>query len=322
MKRWHRVLAAAIALVVINAATQIVIRENYAAGRYPPQAAIGIPLMTTLYLSLVMVPCLLLLALLSRWAMRPAAAIAALIALYAIAGYFTVGGIYYWAAPFHYSIAATYALLLAVLAMFVWDDVRLLRPRIVDEGSPPPVRPLRPRAWYVIGCALFVYALPYIHNLGCLDLPYSTGFDLALAYLALPALIVAILGGRWIGARIAWTSARAGALLAGTGLFLWIVVLGQAYVALANTLVGPQRPVLYEGVVVDKLKTGFRDRNHILRVQVASVTRAVISMEVDESEYSRLRVGDRVAKQMMLGSLQIPYVARCRWLPYARHGGT
>ena len=100
------------------------------------------------------------------------------------------------------------------------------------------------------------------------------------------------------------------------------MVLGQAYVALANTLVGPQRPVLYEGVVVDKLKAGFRDRHHILRVQLASVTRDVISMEVDEYEYARLKVGDRATKHMMLGALQIPYVARCRWLPSARHGGT
>ena len=73
MKRWHKVLAAAIALVVINATTQVVIKANLAAGLYPPQAAIDIPIMTTLYASLAAGPCLLLLAFLSRSAIRPSA---------------------------------------------------------------------------------------------------------------------------------------------------------------------------------------------------------------------------------------------------------
>ena len=58
MKRWHKVLAAAIAVVVINATTQIVIKANFAAGLYPPQAAIDIPITTTLYASLAVAPCL------------------------------------------------------------------------------------------------------------------------------------------------------------------------------------------------------------------------------------------------------------------------
>src|SRR5205085_12662121 len=115
MKRWHRVLAAAIALVVINATTQIVIRANLAAGLYPPQAAIDVPIMTTLYLSLVIVPCLGLLAFFSRLAIRPAIAIPALIVLYVLAAYFAVGGVYYWTDIAHYSIAAAYGFLLMVL---------------------------------------------------------------------------------------------------------------------------------------------------------------------------------------------------------------
>jgi len=75
-------------------------------------------------------------------------------------------------------------------------------------------------------------------------------------------------------------------------------------------------------VIVDKLKAGFRGSNHILRVQVASATRDVISMEVTEYDYARLKVGDHVTRPMVLGALQIPYIAHCRWLPYARHGGT
>jgi hypothetical protein len=321
MKRWHKVLAAMIALVVINAATQVVVRANLAAGLYPPRAAIDIPIMTTLYASLAVVPCLLLLALLSR-GIYPAILVPALIALYALAGYFAAAGLYYWTDIAHYSIAATYGLLLLVLIGFAWGDVRALRPRMAAQASlaplRPPAAPLRERAWYAVGGLLFLYALPYLHNLGCVELPFGTGFDLAFIYLGLPALIAAIFGGRWIGARIAFVSPRAGALLAGAFLFLWIVVLGQAHIALVNALMDPRRPVLYAGVIVDKLKSGFRDSRHILRVRVDSGARDVISMEVNEYDYGRLKVGDHVTKPMVLGALQIPYIAHCRWLPYPR----
>ena len=57
MKRWHRAVALAVALVLINAATQLVIRANLSAGLYPAEAdSIGIPIMTTLYLSLALIP--------------------------------------------------------------------------------------------------------------------------------------------------------------------------------------------------------------------------------------------------------------------------
>ena len=318
MKRWHKILAAAVALVVINATTQIVIRANLAAGLYPPQAAIDIPIMTTLYASLAAAPCLVLLAILSRFAMRPAVVIPALIVLYVLAAYFAIGGLYYWTDITHYSIAATYGFLVLVLIGFAWDDIRRLRPRMAAEAPVgavrPPAAPLRPQVWYAVGGLLFVYALPYIHNVGCMELPFGSGFDLALLYLGLPALIVAIFGGRWIGSRVAFMPAGPGTLLAGAGLFIWIVVLGQAYIVLANALLEPRQPLTYEGVIVDKLKSGFRNSNHILRVQVASVTRDVISMEVNEYDYGRLKVGDHVTKPMVLGALKIPYTAHCRWL--------
>jgi hypothetical protein len=57
-------------------------------------------------------------------------------------------------------------------------------------------------------------------------------------------------------------------------------------------------------------------------MRVASTTREVISMEVNEYDYQRLKVGDRVTKPVVRGALQIQYNAHCRWLPYARHGGT
>jgi len=320
MKRWHKVLAAAIALVVINAATQIVVKANLAAGLYPPQAALDVPIMTTLYASLAAAACLLLLAFLPRLAMRPAVLVPALIVLYVLAGYFAVGGLYYWTDLAHYWIAVTYALLLVVLIGFAWDDIRVLRPRMATEtpaSAPPPA--LRQRAWYLVGGLLFVYALPYLHNLGCMELPFSSGFDLALVYLGLPALVVAILGGRWIGARILFMPARTGALAVGAGLFIWIVFLGQAYVALANALMEPQQPLRYEGVILEKLQSGFR--GSMLRVQVASATREVISIEVNDYDYARLKVGDPVTRPIVLGALRIPYVAHCRWLPYARHSG-
>jgi len=322
MKRWHKVLAAAVALVAINATTQIVVKANLAAGLYPPQAAIDIPIMTTLYASLAAAPCLILLAFLTRWAVRPAIVIPALIVLYVLVAYFAIGGLYYWTDIAHDSIAATYALLLVVLIGFAWDDVRVLRgrrPAHAPVAAPAPV--LRPRTWYLVGGLLFLYALPYLHNLGCLELPFTSGFDLALAYLGLPALAIAFFGGRWIGARIAFMSARAGAVVAGACLFVWIVFLGQAYVALANALLEPQQPVRYEGIIVDKLTSGFRNSTHIVRVQVASATRDVISMEVNEYDYGRLKIGDRMTKPMVLGALRIPYIAQCRWLPYARHTG-
>ena len=309
----------------------MVIRANLSAGLYPADAdSIGIPIMTTLYLSLALGPWLLLLALFATFqAVRAYCAragtlvIAVLVILYVPAVAFALGGIAYWAAPDHYLIAFAFAVLLLVLVALAWDDARALRTAL-PSGSVPEARPAVPataqHTWYAIGLALFLYALPFIHNLGCIDVPFNTGYDLGLLYLGLPAAVVAIFGGRWIGTRIGWLTARTGGLLAGAALFVWLVVLGQPYVLLANALLSPQRPVLYEGVIVDKLKSGFRDRNHILRVQLASVTRDVISMEVNEHEYSRLRIGDRVAKPMMLGALQVPYIARCRWLPSARRG--
>jgi len=131
--------------------------------------------------------------------------------------------------------------------------------------------------------------------------------------------VVAILGGRWIGARILFLPARTGALAVGAGLFIWIVFLGQAYVALANALMEPQQPLRYEGVILEKLQSGFR--GSMLRVQVASATREVISIEVNDYDYARLKVGDPVTRPIVLGALRIPYVAHCRWLPYARHSG-
>ena len=314
MKRWHKALAAAIALVAINATTQIVIKANLAAGLYPPQAAIDIPIMTTLYASLAAAPCLLLLAFLSRSVTRTAIVIPALVVLYVLVAYFAVAGLSYWTDIAHYSIAASYGVLVLVLIVFAWDDIRVIRPRMATEAPLAPVAPpvLRQRAWYGVGALLFIYALPYLHNLGCMELPFASGFGLALVYLGLPGLVVAIFGGRWIGARIAFMPPRTGSLVVGAALFAWIVFLGQAYIALANALMEPQQQVHYEGVIVDKLQSGFR--GSVLRVQLASAAREIISIEANEYDYARLKVGDHVTRSITLGALQIPYVAHCRWL--------
>lgn len=268
---------------------------------------------------MVLAPWLLALAVFSRLTLRPATLIAGLLGLYLPALFVAVAGIYYWAIPFHYPIAATYAVLLVVMGALAWDDVRTVRPRLnaVAAAAPPPAPPLGQQGWTLIAVLLFLYALPYIHNLNCIEVPFSSGFDLAVLYLGLPALVVAIFGGRWLGARLGLGSARAGTLLAGAALFLWIIFFGQGYIVLANALMTPRQPVVYEGVVVDKLKTG---ANHVLRVRI--ITREIVSMEVNEHDYARLDVGDRVARSMALGALQIPYIDQCRWLPSTRRGGT
>ena len=334
MKRWHRVLALALALALVNAVTQIVIRANFSTGRYPAQADIGIPIMTTGYLSLILAGWLLLLALFTRLGAvrtyfshggpRSDLVIAGIGALYLAPVVFALGGIVYWATPDHYAIVAAYAALLLVVIALGWDDFQTLRaieraPHARPAAAAP--APLaHPGIWYAISAALFLYALPYIHNLACFELPFNSGYDLALLYLGLPALAVAAFGGRWIGARLGFTSARTGALMAGAALFVWVVVLGQAYVVLANALLSPQRPLLYEGVILEKPTPGFL-RSHILRIQLASATPLVMSMEVSEYDFSRLQVGDHVKQPMVLGALDIPYIARCRWLPSARRGG-
>ena len=166
---------------------------------------------------------------------------------------------------------------------------------------------------------LLAYALPFIHNVQCVELPFSSGQDLALLYLGLPAAVIAIFGGRWIARRSGFRSPRAIELLTGGGLFLWIVILGQGDVVLANALLSPQRPVVYEGVVVDKVAEGFLPTYLVLRVELAS--HEVVSLKVNVNEYAHLQIGDRIAKPAVLGALQIPYVPRCRWLPYAKTRG-
>lgn len=316
MKRWHRILALAVALVLINAATQLVTRANLAAGLYPADAdAIGIPITTTLYLSLLFAPWLLLLAVFSRFKVVQARArsvlvVASLIGLYAPAVLFAGAGIAYWAMPQHYAIAAAYAVLLLVLIGLAADDLRALP--ALPAVATAPAAPMRPAFWYGFAVVLFLYALPVIHNLGCMELPFGSGFDLALLYLSLPAALIGIFGGRWLGPKV--PSMHAGALVVGGALFVWLLAFGQGYIALANALLSPQRPVVYEAVIVEKLQSGFRGRDFILRVQPVAAPGTVMSMEVNENEYAQLSLGDRVAKPMVIGALGIPYIARCRWL--------
>lgn len=336
MKRSQRVLAVALALIVINLATQVVVRFNFSAGLYPAKAEIGIPLSITLYLSLLLAGWLALLAVFSRLSTvrayfsrggaRSDLVIAGIGALYLAPLVASLGGLVYWAEPGHYPIAAAYAALLVIVMALARDDFQTLRaiqrPRRARAAGrlDPSLPPARPGIWYAISAALFLYALPYIHNLACFELPFNSGYDLALLYLGLPALAVAAFGGRWIGARLGFASTRTGALMAGAALFVWVVLLGQGYVLLANALLSPQRPLLYEGVILEKPTPGFLG-SHILRIQLASATPLVMSMEVSEYDFSRLQVGDHVKQPMVLGALGIPYIARCRWLPSRRRGG-
>jgi hypothetical protein len=138
MKRWHRVVALALAIVLINAATQMVTSANQAVEAYPPDGdTIAIPIFSTFFLSLIVAPWLLLLACFSRFkvvralfssgGIRSAIVIAGLVLLYAPACFLAVGGIEYWAIPRHYEIATAFAVSLLVLIVLAWDDLRTLR---------------------------------------------------------------------------------------------------------------------------------------------------------------------------------------------------
>jgi hypothetical protein len=138
MKRWWRFLALAMALVLINAVTQVVMERNAAAGAYPPDGdSIAIPIYGTLLLSLIASPWLLLIAFFSRirtvrayflsGGIGSALVTTGIVALYLPAILLALGGIEYWAIPLHYEIAVAFGVSVFVLAVLAWDDFRTLR---------------------------------------------------------------------------------------------------------------------------------------------------------------------------------------------------
>ncbi len=167
---------------------------------------------------------------------------------------------------------------------------------------------------YLAG-ALFAYALPFVHNLRCIEIPFSAAYDLALKYLSAPALVLVVFGGR----RLRRILRRQGYRLP-TQVFVsvvllgWIVGLGQAYVVLANALLPPQHPVTYVGTIVEKFQAGRFGDTHVVRVRVTSPDFAVIAFRVPAGEYARLMVADAFSRKMTLGPLGLPYVDHCGWL--------
>ena len=125
------------ALVLVNAATFFVVSDNAAAGRYPIDAdSIGIPIMSTLVLSVIALPILLLVGLLpsaqflvrlcSRGLPWRISTGVLLLALYVILALFALDGVGYWAVPNHYWITASYVVSLLVLLFFSIVDARWL----------------------------------------------------------------------------------------------------------------------------------------------------------------------------------------------------
>ena len=138
MKRWWRFLALAIAVVLINAVTRVVIERNAFAGAYPADGdSIAIPIFGTLLLSLIASPWLLLIAFFSQirtvrayflsGGVGCALVTAGVVALYLPAILLAIGGIEYWAMPRHYEIAVAFGVSVFVLAVLAWDDLRTLR---------------------------------------------------------------------------------------------------------------------------------------------------------------------------------------------------
>jgi hypothetical protein len=167
---------------------------------------------------------------------------------------------------------------------------------------------------YVV-IALFVYAVPFVHNLRCVEIPFNAGYDLALRYLSVPAAAVVVLGGRRLRKSLRRQGYRVlSQVFVSAVAFGWIVGLGQAYVVLANALLPPQQPVTYDGVVVEKFTSGRFGETHVARVRITSPHPAVIRFRVAAGDYARLMVGDAFSKKMGLGPLGIPYVDHCGWL--------
>src|SRR5437773_6675795 len=166
--------------------------------------------------------------------------------------------------------------------------------------------------------ALFLYALPFVHNLLCVEIPFNAGYDLALRYLSVPAAAVVVFGGRRLRKSLGRQGYRVlSQVFVSAVIFGWIVGLGQAYVVLANALLPPQQSVTYEGVVVGKFTSGRFGETHVARVRITSPHSAVIRFRVAAGDYARLMVGDAFSKKMVLGPLDIPYVDHCGWLARA-----
>src|SRR6267378_6669763 len=75
--------------------------------------------------------------------------------------------------------------------------------------------------------ALFVYALPFVHNLRCVEIPFNAGYDLALRYLSVPVAAFIVLGGGRLRRTLGRQAYRLPAqMFVSAAIFGWMVGLG------------------------------------------------------------------------------------------------
>jgi len=164
MKGWKRTLTLLFALVLVNTVTYVVVVENLHSGLYPVDAdSIGIPIMSTLALSALVLPVLVLIGLLpgAQFMVRLCARglwwrIGVgffLLVLYVVVALFALDGAGYWAIPNHYPVAASYLVSLLALVLFFVVDTRWLLSnsaphrdgREASHGGQPSSAPARGR---------------------------------------------------------------------------------------------------------------------------------------------------------------------------------
>jgi hypothetical protein len=146
MKGWKRTLTLLVALVLVNMVTFVVVRENQHSGLYPVDGdSIGIPIMSTLALSVLVLPLLVLIGLLpgAQFMVRLCARGLLwrigvgffLLVLYVVVALLAFDGAGYWAIPDHYSVASAYVASLLALALFFLFDTRWLLSNSAPHGD-------------------------------------------------------------------------------------------------------------------------------------------------------------------------------------------
>ena len=137
MKSWYKFSLLVLALILINIATWFVTGINQRNGIYPIDAdSIGIPIVGTCFHSLLILPQLFLIGLLANfsfvrrlcsrnigWSIVLGIV---LLTCYVNVGLFAISGAVEWMFPHHYLMAICYSLLLVMLIVFLFFDIRLL----------------------------------------------------------------------------------------------------------------------------------------------------------------------------------------------------
>jgi FtsH-binding integral membrane protein len=137
MKPLHKLVILAVALVMVNLVTWLVVTTNQSNAIYTIEAdSISIPLFSTFLASLFALPFFAVIAFFptvrfvamrcSRSAAWSVAVGAILLVAYVAAAVYAITSAAYWAAPHHYLIAFSYTLLFFGLAILLVLDTRFL----------------------------------------------------------------------------------------------------------------------------------------------------------------------------------------------------